>query len=49
MRDDLPLEMGVFYRGLPILPNAGKSINHDAWHLLWAGEQKIGLLDTAMI
>ncbi|MCU0391129.1 MAG: PorP/SprF family type IX secretion system membrane protein [Thermoflexibacter sp.] len=30
MRDDLPLEMGVFYRGLPILPNAGKSINQDA-------------------
>ncbi len=30
MRDDMPLEMGVFYRGLPILPNAGKGINHDA-------------------
>ena len=30
MRDDLPLEMGVFYRGIPFLPNAGGIFNQDA-------------------
>jgi type IX secretion system PorP/SprF family membrane protein len=30
MRDDLPLEMGVFYRGIPFLPNAGGTFNQDA-------------------
>lgn len=30
MRDDLPLEMGVFYRGIPFFPNAGGTLNQDA-------------------